>query len=559
MIARRGLSMVLCVLMVATVFPMMLSSPASGEGMDVEGIPAEMVSYWKFDDGEGTEATDSAHDNPGTLKGDPVWSDGVVNGALQLDGSGDHVEVQDSPGLDITDGITMEAWIKPAVTSGRYIIHKGWNQGTTGNGGVYSFDIYPGKLRTVLVTGTGDAHMVTGSTPIAQNTWQHLAVTWDGTTIRLYHNGQPDGTGIFTGQIGNTDAEVLIGRYGEWYFAGDLDEVAIYNAALTSDEIGQHYADGLAGEGYYYTDPGPMPHGMGGALVFDGEDDSVIVPDSDSLDITGGLTVEFWMEQDTPGPETPPMSHWTAISNVVELQNMKENLYGQYYLTNDIDCSSTRYWNDGAGFEPIGSVSSSYRFGGSFDGRGFTISNLYINRPDSSLTGLFSEASGQLFNVRLDDVEIHGKNYVGGLVGMASGQLSNVRLDDAEIHGKNYVGGLVGKSDTVHIENVCVSGTVTGEDHVGGLAGAHCGYDIFLSQFKIKNSHSSATVTGHDKVGGLVGYLFDHGSLSKTFSTGSARGDSSVGGLVGYNSQSGFIYDSPCTWGDWWGSTTATS
>jgi len=547
MIARRGLSMVLCVLMVATVFPMMLSSPASGEGMDVEGIPAEMVSYWKFDDGEGTEATDSAHDNPGTLKGDPVWSDGVVNGALQLDGSGDHVEVQDSPGLDITDGITMEAWIKPAVTSGRYIIHKGWNQGTTGNGGVYSFDIYPGKLRTVLVTGTGDAHMVTGSTPIAQNTWQHLAVTWDGTTIRLYHNGQPDGTGIFTGQIGNTDAEVLIGRYGEWYFTGDLDEVAIYNAALTSDEIGQHYADGLAGEGYYYTDPGPMPHGMGGALVFDGEDDSVIVPDSDSLDITGGLTVEFWMEQDTPGPETPPMSHWTAISNVVELQNMKENLYGQYYLTNDIDCSSTRYWNDGAGFEPIGSVSSSYRFGGSFDGRGFTISNLYINRPDSSLTGLFSEASGQLFNVRLDDVEIHGKNYVGGLVGMASGRLSNVRLDDAEIHGKNYVGGLVGKSDTVHIENVCVSGTVTGEDHVGGLAGAHCGYDISLSQFKIKNSHSSATVTGHDKVGGLVGYLFDHGSLSKTFSTGSARGDSSVGGLVGYNSQSGFIYDSYST------------
>src|SRR5690606_22748685 len=90
------------------------------------------------------------------------------------------------------------------------------------------------------------------------------------------------------------------------------------------------------------------------------------------------------------------------IHDVYELQAMKDNLNAHYALAKDIDASATVNWNDGAGFEPIGTSSSPFR--GSFDGRGHKITGLYINRESTSNVGLFGYAdSARIQNVGLVD------------------------------------------------------------------------------------------------------------------------------------------------------------
>jgi len=85
-----------------------------------------------------------------------------------------------------------------------------------------------------------------------------------------------------------------------------------------------------------------------------------------------------------PRHAAPSLTHTTPIANVTDLQNIKNDLDGNYYLTNDIDASATIGWNGGAGFEPIDD------FIGTLDGCGYKISNLYINRPDENGVGSFT-------------------------------------------------------------------------------------------------------------------------------------------------------------------------
>ena len=94
-----GIILTACVVIVAFVF--------------AQVYPVGMISYWKFDEGSGPTAFDSADANDGTLINGPVWTSGQVGGALSFDGLDDYVEVPTSANLDITDAITLEAWVNP--------------------------------------------------------------------------------------------------------------------------------------------------------------------------------------------------------------------------------------------------------------------------------------------------------------------------------------------------------------------------------------------------------------------------------------------------------------
>ena len=84
---------------------------------------------------------------------------------------------------------------------------------------------------------------------------------------------------------------------------------------------------------------------------------------------------------------------------------MKNDLIAYYVLGNDIDATATSGWNDGAGFESIGTEASSFK--GSFDGKGYKITNLYINRPGTDYVGLFGYvgSGGVIENVGLENVD----------------------------------------------------------------------------------------------------------------------------------------------------------
>ena len=184
------------------------------------------------------------------------------------------------------------------------------------------------------------------------------------------------------------------------------------------------------------------------------------------------------------------------------------------------------YWNNGAGWEPIG-----YR--ATFDGDGHTIANLFINRTNQDHVGLFGSATGVIRNIGLLAANVTGRNNVGGLVGSSGGIRISSSISDSHATGAvtgsgDNVGGLVGSSRFGSISGSYATGAVAGVSQVGGLVGSS-------RSISISDSHATGSVTGSgDKVGGLVGYEERFGSISSSYATGAVTGSGDkVGGLVG--------------------------
>lgn len=234
---------------------------------------------------------------------------------------------------------------------------------------------------------------------------------------------------------------------------------------------------------------------------------------------------------------------WAAgeieISTCQELQAIANNLSEDYILVNDIDCSESETWNEDAGFAPIGALGS--EFTGTFNGQGYTITDLEIYRPNQDYVGLFGAIDGAYIeNVRLENGSVRGREVVGALAGQVTG-LSHIVLvtSDVTVTGGNSlsepdvegVGGLIGKSfgdseNTVVIDQVSAFGDVSGVTKIGGLIGW-----IYHTNLQNVFSQGNVSATG-DNVGGLVGWAEEH-TIANSYATGEVSGADSVGGLVG--------------------------
>jgi len=217
------------------------------------------------------------------------------------------------------------------------------------------------------------------------------------------------------------------------------------------------------------------------------------------------------------------------ISSCLELQCMKKNLTADYKLVGDVDCNGFDYMSDGAGFEPVG-YNSSFPFTGSFDGNGYVIRGLHIDKFE--YVGLFGYNSGTISNVGLEDVDISGNRYMGGLVGYNfQGAITNSYVTGS-VTGVDYLGGLVGENDGT-ITNCYATGSISGAYgmfyHTGGLVGTNWK--------TISNSYATGSLNGaRFDVGGLVGW--NQGTITNSYSTGSISccgWCEDVGGLVGLN------------------------
>ncbi len=263
-----------------------------------------------------------------------------------------------------------------------------------------------------------------------------------------------------------------------------------------------------------------------------------------------------------------PVPDYFEIWDWHDLYAVRDNLGGHYLLVNDLDSGTAGYGdlagnaaNQGKGWQPIGT--SDDPFTGTFDGQGYGISDMFINRADESAVGLFAAVArgGLIQNVRMLQVNIAGdwaigalvgENWgdvrnsysggtvtgadcVGGLVGGNAGGVSN-SYSAASVTGHWDVGGLVGCSDSRgSVTNSYSAGDVTGKWAVGGLVGGNLGGSVAMS-------YSAASVTGDDYVGGLVGD--NQGSVTNSYSTGRVTGEWYVGGLVGDNDSTGTVSSS---------------
>jgi len=147
-----------------------------------------------------------------------------------------------------------------------------------------------------------------------------------------------------------------------------------------------------------------------------------------------------------------PAQAQTPITTCTELQNIRNDLSRDYYLANAIDCSCTSGWNGGAGFEPIGTSSS--KFTGTFDGNGYKITHLYINRSSTNHVGLFgyTGSGSEIKDVGLEEVNVNGNWYVGGLVGDNGGTITNSYYpgDDITCTGCD---NLIGNTTKANLQN----------------------------------------------------------------------------------------------------------
>lgn len=223
------------------------------------------------------------------------------------------------------------------------------------------------------------------------------------------------------------------------------------------------------------------------------------------------------------------------VSNVDELQCIEEQgLNAHYVQTDDIDASVTEDWNDGDGFDPIGESpgfnEEDTEFNGTFDGNGHTITDLYIDRPDTARIGLFGlvESNATITNVGVENADFSGGNFAGGLVGENYGTVEE-SYATGDVTGDTNVGGLVGENYG-SVEESHATADVSGDRfRVGGLVGENEG--------TVGDSYATGSVSGEDRVGGLVGDNDEDATVTESYATGDVSGDEpQVGGLVGTNS-----------------------
>jgi regulation of enolase protein 1 (concanavalin A-like superfamily) len=192
----------------------------------VSGAASGLVSAYGLNEGGGTVAGDSAGNAPGTITG-ATWVTGRYGQALSFDGS-DQVVLADTD----LGSFTVMGWLqtRSLYTNGcASFVMKALD---------YGLEMCNGQLWGSVGTGTGWTSTVKFAWPAADlNVWKHVALTYDGTTVRLYVEGVLVGSG--TGAHGTNNNPLIFGRWtpASEYWNGLIDEVRIYNRRLTQTEI----------------------------------------------------------------------------------------------------------------------------------------------------------------------------------------------------------------------------------------------------------------------------------------------------------------------------------
>ncbi|MBI4396653.1 MAG: PKD domain-containing protein, partial [Elusimicrobia bacterium] len=211
--------------------------------LPVEGEPAgDFIAYWPFDEGAGFTALDvSGNGHRGVIDWPlTTWHEGIRGKALRFNGNiTDQVIVQDSPALRL-QRFTLSAWIKPDVpidsmtyTHPGVISKEDWAANAGFRFGAFKADR---KMQVRLLQGTsaGQVKQASYVEPAEKGSWIHLAATYDGQDLKLFRNGLVQATNAIGNiTINHNAAQLVIGRG----FKGLIDEVKIYNRALTEEEI----------------------------------------------------------------------------------------------------------------------------------------------------------------------------------------------------------------------------------------------------------------------------------------------------------------------------------
>ncbi len=200
-----------------------------------------LIGQWKLNQTSGTTATDStpfAHN--GTLTGTANWStDCSGNGLFDFNGSTNVFSVTNDADFQPTTTLSIAAWIKGDSWGSGSNVNIILRKGDT-NPNNYSLQISDGRV--ALLLDSNDAASTRGNTVLATGQWYHVAATWDGTTAKIYVNGQLDNSpgAAKASPIGTDTRPLYIGaRPGAGYFDGMIRDVRFYNRPFSAAELVQ--------------------------------------------------------------------------------------------------------------------------------------------------------------------------------------------------------------------------------------------------------------------------------------------------------------------------------
>ncbi len=220
------------------------SDPASATTLNPPPPGSGLAAAYNFDEGTGTLAHDlSGNANTGTLTNGPTWTTGKYGTAISFNGVNNYVLIPNSSSLDISgQGLTIEFWANITNVSGSdgVLFAKPWNPSSM-NSPYYQYGIEfsAGRKQLDFYLGfTTMAYTYFSMTP-ALASWTHVAFTYDGAAVKGYLNGVQQFSTAETRSIqarGNSLRLGVDGAFGQPYL-GELDDIRIYNRALTQSEI----------------------------------------------------------------------------------------------------------------------------------------------------------------------------------------------------------------------------------------------------------------------------------------------------------------------------------
>jgi len=416
------------------------------------------VGEWEFDEGSGGIAKDTSGNGfDGTLVNmntNACWTNGVSGGALKFDGSNDYVNCGDAPKMKGMQELTVEAWIKGDSYKQYSGILSKWvwnrqqhyNLGSFQNGSSSKLGKFNFSVSQQLTTGASDS--LQSQTNLDLNTWYHIAgVFKGGQYLKLYVNGVLNTNKATTiAHIASGSLPTWIGQYACYAFDGQIDEVKVYNRALSDEEIQQEYSSGIkVGEWKFDEGSGGIAkdtsgngfdgtlvnmntnacwtNGVsGGALKFDGSNDYVNCGDAPKMKGMQELTVEAWIKGDSYKQYSGILSKWAWNSqqhyNLGSFQNGSSSKLGKFNFS--VSQQLTTGASDSLQSQTNLDLNTWYHIAGVFKGGQYL--KLYVNGVlnTNKTTSIAHIASGSLptwigqyacyaFDGQIDEVRVYAR------------------------------------------------------------------------------------------------------------------------------------------------------
>ncbi len=227
--------------------------------VSLSGTVAEsnLVGWWKFDEGSGTTASDSAGSHNGSLQGSPQWTIGKIGGGIDFNGVSGYIEIADDDSLTPSSEITIAFWLynRGGKDAGifKYAACAG-GPGSPGRSRAYNIILRSATslLQFTIFSAVDVYDNLYSDNTIETNGWHHIATTFDQGQAKIYVDGVPNGSKTMSvSSIMNDDNPLIFGGYWNYCETGTfaqrlngiLDDVRIYNKALSSEEINEIYRE----------------------------------------------------------------------------------------------------------------------------------------------------------------------------------------------------------------------------------------------------------------------------------------------------------------------------